>query len=122
MEPVLPALIETVDNDFELMIAGVHLYSRGLRLPPGGVDTNEVLIHVRAIARSLQQHQGHTNNWMIVANDEVVGLAATSVRHPLMAPLISVTAFQRAGDNAVMPLPPLRQSLRAPKQIRESPR
>jgi len=70
----LPTLIETNDDDFEWMIGGVHVSNRGLTLPPGGVDVNEVLVHVRAIARSLQEHQGHTDNWMIVADNEVVGL------------------------------------------------
>ena len=74
VRPVLPTLIETDDTDFEWMTGDVSASKRGLTLPPGGVDSNEVLVHVRAIARSLQGQQGHTNNWMIVAENEVVGL------------------------------------------------
>jgi RimJ/RimL family protein N-acetyltransferase len=73
-------LIETNDEDFEWMIGGVHVSNRGLTLPPGGVDVNAVLVHVRAIARSLHEQQGHTDNWMIVAENEVVGLCG--YKHP----------------------------------------
>ena len=73
-------LVETTDADFEWMIRGVALSHRGFSLPPDGVDTDEVLTHVRAIAQTLHQAQGHTDSWMIVANDEVVGLCG--YKHP----------------------------------------
>jgi RimJ/RimL family protein N-acetyltransferase len=72
--------METDDNDFEWMIGGVDLSNRDLTLPLGGVDSNEVLAHVRAIARSLHEQQGHTDNWMIVVENEVVGLCG--YKHP----------------------------------------
>ena len=74
MRPPSTTLIEATDADFDWMIRGLQVSNRGFTLPPGGVDANEVLVHVRAIARSLQEHQGHTDNWMIVAGHEVVGL------------------------------------------------
>jgi RimJ/RimL family protein N-acetyltransferase len=74
VRPVLPTLIETDEADFEWMTGGASTSKRGLTLPPGGVDSNEVLVHVRTIARSLAEQQGHTDNWMIVADREVVGL------------------------------------------------
>jgi RimJ/RimL family protein N-acetyltransferase len=67
-------LLEATDDDFEWMIRGVAVPNRGLSLPPGGVDAKAVLAHVRAIARTLLQQWGRTASWMIVANDEVVGL------------------------------------------------
>lgn len=69
-----PVLIETTDDDFDWMLGGVGTSRRGLRLPPGGVDAKNVLGHVRAIAASLHELQGHTDNWMIVVDGEVVGL------------------------------------------------
>jgi RimJ/RimL family protein N-acetyltransferase len=73
-------LIETTDADFEWMIHSSRMSDRGLTLPPGGVDANDVLIHVRGIARSLYDRQGHSDNWMIVADREVVGLCG--YKHP----------------------------------------
>jgi RimJ/RimL family protein N-acetyltransferase len=67
-------LLEATDDDFEWMIRGVAVPHRGLSLPPGGVDAKAVLAHVRAMARTLLQQWGRTASWMIVANDEVVGL------------------------------------------------
>jgi RimJ/RimL family protein N-acetyltransferase len=80
VDRVLPALIETDDDDFDWMLGGDRASRRGLTLPPGGVDANEILSHVRAIARSLHEQQGHTDNWMIVADNEVVGLC--DYKHP----------------------------------------
>jgi predicted acetyltransferase len=74
MDFALPTLIETDDADFEWMIGGVHVSKRGLMLPPGGIDANDVLSHIRASAQSLHKQQGHTDNWMIVVDHEVVGL------------------------------------------------
>jgi RimJ/RimL family protein N-acetyltransferase len=67
-------LIEATDDDFEWMIQGVNVPNRCLSLPPGGVDGKGVLAHVRARARTLLQQWGRTATWMIVADDEVVGL------------------------------------------------
>ena len=74
MRPPSTTLIEATDADFDWIIRRVQVSNRGLTLPPGGVDADEVLVHVRVIARSLQEQQGHTDNWMIVAAREVVGL------------------------------------------------
>jgi RimJ/RimL family protein N-acetyltransferase len=67
-------LIEATDADFAWMMRGDAVSDRGLMSPPGGVDAPFVLEHVRAMAQRLAAEQGHTDSWMIVAGDEVVGL------------------------------------------------
>jgi len=79
-EPARSTLVEATDDDFEWMIRGVAVRNRGLSLPPGGVDSQGVLAHVRTMARTLLQQWGRTGTWMIVANDEVVGLCG--YKHP----------------------------------------
>ena len=67
-------LVQTTDADFDWMIRGDAVSDRGFTSAPGGVDVPAVLEHVRAIARRLEADQGHSDSWMIVAGDEVVGL------------------------------------------------
>lgn len=65
-------LIEAGDDDFAWML-GEGPGGCGLRLPPGGVDAPEILSLLRDVGAALRD-QGQTSMWMIVADDEVVGL------------------------------------------------
>jgi hypothetical protein len=99
-------LVEARDADFDWMIRGGDSRN-GLVLPPGGVDAPAVLMHVRAIAQRLHEHQGHTDSWMIVANDEVVGLCGykhppaidgmVDIGYSIAASLISKATFAAIG-------------------------
>jgi RimJ/RimL family protein N-acetyltransferase len=46
---------------------------RDLAIPPGGIDERHIVEHVRAIAAKLRKQSCHAT-WMVVANNEVVGL------------------------------------------------
>jgi RimJ/RimL family protein N-acetyltransferase len=71
-------LIEATDDDFDGMIRGIPV--RGFTLPAGGVDAIDVLVHVRELARSMRRLQGHTDHWMVIAENEIVGLCG--YKHP----------------------------------------
>jgi RimJ/RimL family protein N-acetyltransferase len=66
-------LRQASDEDFQWMLDGEPASRGGLRLPPGGVDDPSILTHVREITKRVQA-QGCSGTWMIVCNDEVVGL------------------------------------------------
>lgn len=70
-EPVRTSLIEVTDGDFGWMLGG-GAGRRGLRLPTEGIES-DVAAHVRSLVRELRS-QGCNDNWMIVCEDEVVGL------------------------------------------------
>lgn len=61
------------DEDFAWMLSGQPARREGLRLPPGGVDEPAVLAHVREITKRVHA-EGCAGSWMIVSDDEVVGL------------------------------------------------
>jgi RimJ/RimL family protein N-acetyltransferase len=65
-------LIQVTDGDFA-WLAGEGAGRRGLRLPPGGVDTEESLEVIRDIHAALVW-AGARGTWMMVAGGEVVGL------------------------------------------------
>lgn len=72
-------LAEVNDDDFAWMLQGEPALRRGLTLPPGGVDTPEVLAIVRQIVARM--HAEHCRGaWMMISGDEVVGLC--SYRRP----------------------------------------
>jgi RimJ/RimL family protein N-acetyltransferase len=61
------------DEDFAWMLSGEPAHRDGLQLPPGGVDEPAVLAHVREITKRVHA-EGCTGAWMIVSDNEVVGL------------------------------------------------
>lgn len=61
------------DEDFAWLLRGGPAVRGGLKLPPGGVDEQSVLTHVREITKRVHS-EGCTGAWMIVSGDEVVGL------------------------------------------------
>jgi RimJ/RimL family protein N-acetyltransferase len=68
----LTGLVPARDEHFAWMLgeaAGDHR----LRLPPGGVDTPEILVMLRGMARRVLAVHG-TGQWLMVEGDEVVGL------------------------------------------------
>ncbi|HEY4943688.1 MAG TPA: GNAT family protein [Rhizomicrobium sp.] len=65
-------LIEAGDRDF-LWLLGGEPHTRGLRLPPGGVDAPSMLAVVRRMAAALRAVHGR-GAWMMVEDGEVVGL------------------------------------------------
>ncbi len=67
-------LVELTDDDFAAMLRGDPFVRPGLARPPGGVDEPGVIAHVRHIAASLHRDGYAGGNWMMVADDEVVGL------------------------------------------------
>jgi RimJ/RimL family protein N-acetyltransferase len=71
----LTSLVEVEDADFEWMLNPEARSSRGLTLPPGGVDDPTILKHVRDIARGLWEANCH-GCWMVVFDGEVVGLCS----------------------------------------------
>ncbi|RYX82451.1 N-acetyltransferase [bacterium] len=72
-------LIEANDHDFETLIGGG--VPAGLKLPPGGVETPEVLGMLRLLANPIRQSIGHAA-WMIVENEEIVGLLSITKTLP----------------------------------------
>lgn len=67
-------ILELTDGDFAAMLRGDETVRPGLKQPPGGVDTPDVLAHIRQIAESLHRDGYPGGHWMMVANGEVVGL------------------------------------------------
>ena len=65
-------LIEVADVDFDWMF-GQAQSTRGLTLPPGGVDTPQTLAVVRRMDVALIEAHGQ-GAWMIVSDRELVGL------------------------------------------------
>jgi RimJ/RimL family protein N-acetyltransferase len=70
-------LVEVTDEDFAWMLGGVNT-AKALQLPPEGIDS-DIAAHVRATVRRLRE-QGWNGNWMIVFENEVVGLCG--FKHP----------------------------------------
>jgi RimJ/RimL family protein N-acetyltransferase len=65
-------LIEARDADFSWMLGGAPS-RKGLRLPPGGVDSREAVTIVRSL-HDAQGGDGSGASWLMVWDDEVVGL------------------------------------------------
>jgi RimJ/RimL family protein N-acetyltransferase len=66
-------LVPALDAHFAWMLGETTTPISGLRLPPGGVDSPEVLMILRAMSEKLRT-AGCEGSWLIVAGDEVVGL------------------------------------------------
>lgn len=73
MEPTT-TIVEVRDADFAWMLRNDGRRRRGFVLPPGGVDDQATLAHVRAIAARLRAAGYDRGAWMIVCDNEVVGL------------------------------------------------
>jgi RimJ/RimL family protein N-acetyltransferase len=67
-------LLELTDGDCAAMLRGDVNVRAGLTPPPGGVDTPDVLAHVRRLAANLHRDGYAGGMWMMVASGEVVGL------------------------------------------------
>ena len=68
-------LVEITDAHFRWMLGKQEAPSRGLALPPGGVDGTETLQIVRRMTRRLHE-AGSRGSWMMVCGSEVVGLCS----------------------------------------------
>jgi urease accessory protein UreH/RimJ/RimL family protein N-acetyltransferase len=67
-------IVEATDADFAAMLdAQTHVRAE-LTAAPGGVETPDVLAHVRAMAANLQRAGHPGRHWLIVSGEEVVGL------------------------------------------------
>ena len=67
-------LVDCRDGDF-LWILGAEPVTPGLRLPPGGIDSLEIIQIVRGMAKSV--YASHDRGaWMMVEDSEVVGLCS----------------------------------------------
>ena len=70
----MTTLIELTDEDIAAMLRADGLVRPGLKQPAGGVDTPEVLLHVRQLATKLRHDGFYGGHWMMIASGEVVGL------------------------------------------------
>jgi RimJ/RimL family protein N-acetyltransferase len=68
----LTVLVPAGDEHFAWMLGGAAP-GPGLRLPPGGVDTPEILAMLRGMAQRVRAAHG-TGHWLMLDGDEVVGL------------------------------------------------
>jgi RimJ/RimL family protein N-acetyltransferase len=66
-------LVAALDEHFAWMLGEAIVPTAGLRLPPDGVDSAEILRLLRAMNTRLRE-AGCEGSWLIVAGDEVVGL------------------------------------------------
>jgi RimJ/RimL family protein N-acetyltransferase len=66
-------IIEATDAHFEALLLGQTV--QGYAVPPGGIDTPDILTMLRELAASIRP-QFETAAWLMVQNDEVVGLAS----------------------------------------------
>src|SRR5689334_7149205 len=71
VEPV--TLVAALDEYFAWMLGDAAAPMDGLRLPPDGVDSPEMLRVLRAMSARLRDARCE-GSWLIVAGDEVVGL------------------------------------------------
>ena len=68
-------LLPVTDAHFEWLLGECGAPAPGLALPPGGVDTPEILGIVRAMTRRLHE-SGSRGSWMIMSEGDVVGLCS----------------------------------------------
>jgi hypothetical protein len=66
-------LVDLTDKQLDWMLGGEPVPESRLTLPPGGVDDPIVLGIIRRMLCSLNE-ANVCGSWMIVAEDEVVGL------------------------------------------------
>jgi RimJ/RimL family protein N-acetyltransferase len=71
VEPI--TLVAALDVHFAWMLGEAAVPMDGLRLPPDGVDSPEMLRVLRAMSARLRDARCE-GSWLIVAGDEVVGL------------------------------------------------
>ncbi|HEY2883621.1 MAG TPA: GNAT family protein [Rhizomicrobium sp.] len=71
VEPV--TLVAALDMHFAWMLGEMAAPTEGLRLPPDGVDSPDMLRILRAMNTRLRD-AGCVGSWLIVAGNEVVGL------------------------------------------------
>jgi RimJ/RimL family protein N-acetyltransferase len=74
-EIVVARLVPLREMDFDWLLHGSTPRLGGLTLPPGGVDAPSVLGVIRRVVQQLEQNDCR-GAWMIVAEDEVVGLCS----------------------------------------------
>jgi len=66
-------LVEASDTHFAWMLGEAPAPAPDFRLPPGGVDSPQVLRLLRAMARRLRT-AGSRGSWLVVTDNEIVGL------------------------------------------------
>ena len=69
-------LVPATTEHFDWAIRGTEsaLSEDGLRLPPGGLDSPNVLAWVKRTSLAVAEATGHPAGWLIASGDEVVGL------------------------------------------------
>jgi RimJ/RimL family protein N-acetyltransferase len=72
-------IVEIDDEDFDWISARNPVNRRNLRLPVDGVDAKPILDIIRRMTHDLHRAQCR-GTWMIVADDEIVGLCG--YKHP----------------------------------------
>ena len=71
VEPV--TLVAALDMHFAWMLGEMAAPTEGLRLPPDGVDSPDMLRILRAMNTKLRD-AGCVGSWLIVAGNKVVGI------------------------------------------------